>query len=107
MNNLNKNPRKSYIPKRRESDDKNAVAFFFFEKKKKYNNEVVYHKIPWKAVPGKPDARSLGINSKGTVQSVFAASSKYREKQGPLLGKIQVKVPHQSPYVMKFEHKSH
>ena len=35
----------------------------------------------WKTVPGKPDAKSLGTNSKSTVQSVNATSSKHPGKQ--------------------------
>ena len=32
-------------------------------------------------VPGKPDAKSLGIDSKSTVHSVYATSSKYRRRE--------------------------
>ena len=43
-------------------------------------------------VSGKPEAESIGINSTGTVPTVYATSSK-----------IQEKIPHQRrPYAMKF-----
>ena len=58
-------------------------------------------------VPGKPDAKSLGINSKSTVHPVHATSREYPGK-GPSLGKLRVKHPHQrSHYAMKFEDLSH
>ena len=47
--------------------------------------------------------KSLGTDSKSTIHSVYATSS----KKGPSLGTIQVKNPHQrSPYAMKFEDRS-
>ena len=56
----------------------------------------------------KPDAKSLGINSKSTVHSVHATSCKYPGKQRTIAGKIQVKPQHQrSPYAVKFEDRSH
>ena len=59
-------------------------------------------------VPGKPDAKSLGIDSKGTVHSAYATSSKYPGKERTIAWNIQVKPPHQrSPYAMKFEDQSH
>ena len=46
----------------------------------------------------------LGPTSTSTIHPVYAASSKYPENNGPSLGKIQLKLPHQrSPYAMKFE----
>ena len=58
--------------------------------------------------PGKPDAKSLGINSKSTVhQSTPRQASIRKKKKGPLLGKVQVKILHQrSPYAVKFEDRS-
>ena len=77
----------------RESDDKNAVALV----KSVHHNWVVYHKIHGctrfskrQTVPGKPDAKSLGIDSISTVHSRLRHAS-IREKKGPSLGKIQVK----------------
>ena len=58
-------------------------------------------------VPGKPDAKSLGIDSKSTVHSVYATSSRYPGKERTVAWKLQVKHPHQrSPYAMKFEDRS-
>ena len=57
----------------------------------------------------KPDAESIGTDSKNTIHSVYATSSKYsgKEKKGPSVGKTQVKNPHQrSPHAMKFENRS-
>ena len=56
-----------------------------------------------------PDAKSLGTNSKRVLftESTLRHAST-REKKGPSLGKINVKVPRQrSPCVMKFEDRSH
>ena len=54
--------------------------------------------------PGKSNAKTLGTNSKSTIQSVDARQASVREKKGPSLGKRQVKHPHQrSPYAIKFE----
>ena len=54
-------------------------------------------------VPEKPDAKSLGTNSKSTIHPVYATASKYPGKNsGPSLGKIQVKHLHQrSPNAFK------
>ena len=72
----NKKPKKSYFPKRRESDDKS----------------VVYHKIQihwflkveslWKT-----DAESLGNNLKSTIHMVNATSSEYPGKERTIVGK--------------------
>ena len=52
---------------------------------------------------GNPMQKSLGTDSKSTIHSVYATSS----KKGPSLGTIQVRNPHQrSPYAMKFEDRS-
>ena len=56
--------------------------------------------------PGKPDAKSLGINSKSTVRKVYATSSKYPGKERTIAWKNTN--PHQrSPYAVKFEDRSH
>ena len=56
----------------------------------------------------KPDAKSLGTDSKNTIHSVYATSSKYPGKERTIAWKIQVKNPHQrSHYSMKFEDRSH
>ena len=61
-----------------------------------------------KTVLWKPGAISLGTNSKNTIHSVYATSSKYAGKQGPSLGKNRLKNPHQrSPCAMKFDNRSH
>ena len=110
MGNQTKSKKKSYHShKRRESDDKNAVAIVKFVpiglRLARLGN-IGFSK--WKTVPGKPDAKSLGIDSKSTVLSVYATSSKYAGKKGPSIGKIQVKNPHQrDPYARKFEDRSH
>ena len=59
-------------------------------------------------VPEKP-AKSLGINSKSTVHSVYATSSKYPGKERTISWKnTSQKNPHQrSPYAMEFEDRSH
>ena len=52
--------------------------------------------------------KSLGTDSKNTIHSVYATSSKYPGKTGPSLGKINVKHPPQrSPYAIKIEDRSH
>ena len=104
-----KKPKKSYFPKRRESDDKNAVA-------------IVKTVSQLGCVLQDSDALvSQGRRSRGNpmqkvlepiqrvrfTQSTLRQAS-IREKKGPSLGKIDVKVLHQrSPYAMKFEDRSH
>ena len=52
----------------------------------------------WKVLE-KPDVESLGTNSKGTIYQVYATSCEYLGKERAIVGKINVKVPHQrSPY---------
>ena len=66
-----------YSHKRRESDDR-------------------------KTVPGKPDAKSFGINRKVRFTQSTQLQASIREKKGPSLGQIQVKPQHQrSPYAIK------
>ena len=59
-------------------------------------------------VPGKTDAKSLAIDSKSTVHSVYTTSSKYPGKERTIALKIQVKNRHQRrPNAMKFKDGSH
>ena len=52
----------------------------------------------------KPDAESLGTNSKSTVHKVYASSSEYQGIERTIVEKINVKVPHQRiPHALKFE----
>ena len=105
----NKKPKKSYFPKRRESDDKNAVA-------------IVKTVSQLGCVSQDSDALvSQGGKSRGNpTQKVLEPTQRVRftksrlrqastrEKKGPSLGKIQVKSPHQrSHHAMKFEDPSH
>ena len=60
-----------------------------------------------KTVLEKPDAKSLGIDSKSTIHLVYAASSKYPGKERTIARKNLVKNSHQrSPQAMKFEDSS-
>ena len=62
----------------------------------------------WWKVSGKPDAKSLGTNSKGTIHEVYATSSEYPGKERTIVGKINAEAPHQrSHHAMKFEDRSH
>ena len=75
----NKKPKKGYYsPKRIESEDKNAVAIVKTVSQigcvSQDSESLVSQR--GKTSPGKPDAKSLGTNSKSTVHSVYAASSK-------------------------------
>ena len=83
MTNQNKKPKKSNIPKRRESDDKNAVA-------------IVKSVSQMGCVSQDSDAlvstaESLGINSgttsKGTIHKVYATSCAYPGKERTIDGK--------------------
>ena len=94
----NKKPKKGdYSHKRRESDNKNAVAIV------KIVPQLGCVSQDSEAFAGKTDAKSLGTDSKSTIHSVYATSSK-----GPSLGQKEVTHPHQrSPYAMKREDWSH
>ena len=109
INNRLKKPKKSNIPKRRESDDKNVVA-------------IVKSVSQLCCVSQDSDALvSQGRKSRGNpMQKVLEPTQRvrftestlryasFREKKGPSLGKINVKFRHQrSPYSMKFEDRSH
>ena len=89
-------PRKSNIPKRRESDDKNAVAIL--------KSVCECTRFQGGKSRGKPDAESLGTTSKGTIHQVYATPSEYPGKRKDHRWEKNVKVPHQrSSYALKFE----
>ena len=75
----NKQPKKSYFPKRRESDDKSAVAIVKTVPQlgcvshDSEPSELTKRMKYWE----KPEAKSFGINSTGTIHTVYATSSKY------------------------------
>ena len=74
-------PKKSNIPKRRESDGKNAVAVVKSVSHlgcESQDSDALVESL------GKPDAESLGTNSKGTIHKVYAASCEY---SGTIVGK--------------------
>ena len=103
MNGQIKNRKKSNIPKRRESDDNNAVA-------------AVKSVSQLGCVSQDSDALvSQGRMSRGNPMQIVLAPiqrvrftrstlrhASIREKKGPTLGNINVKVPHpRSPYAVK------
>ena len=108
----NKKPKKGYYsPKRKENDDKNAVANVKTVSQLgcvSQDSEALASQSG-KQSQVKPDAKSLGTDSKNTIHEVYATSSEYiQDQKGPSLGKIQVKHPLQrSPNAMKFEDRSH
>ena len=111
MNNQTKRPKKgNYSHKRRESNDKNAVAIVKIVPQLGLRlarlGSIGFSK--WKTVPGKPDAKSFGINSKSTVHSVYATSSKYPGKERTIAWKntSQTSTSAKSPYAMTFEDRS-
>ena len=72
----NKKPKTVYYShKRRESDDKNAVTIVKIVPRL---GSIGFLKE--ENSPGKPDAKSLGTDSKNTIHSVYATSSKYPGK---------------------------
>ena len=93
----NKRPKKGYLPKRRESEDQSRCGYC----EKRFTVGLSITRLGCtrfsrnRRVSGKPDAGSLGTKSKGTIHSVHATSSKYPGKERTIVGKIQVKVPHQ------------
>ena len=89
IKNQTKNQRKTTDPqKKRESDDKNALAVV-----KLYHNWVASRKtrMRWFFKEanslGKPDAKNLRINSKGTIHEVYTTSSEYPGKERTIVGK--------------------
>ena len=82
MNNQKKKPKKSYFPKKRESDDKNPVSVV----KSVTQLGCVSHDSDafvsqGRKVSGNPDAESLGTNSKSTIHQVYATSCVYPGKE--------------------------
>ena len=52
--------------------------------------------------------RIIGTDSKNTIHSIYATSSKYPGKERTIAWKNEVKKPHhRSPFAMKFEDQSH
>ena len=94
----NQKPKKDYYTqKRRESDDKNAVAVVKivpqFVCVLQDSNALVAQR--GKQFRGNPMQKGLGSSRKVRFTHFYAMSSKYPEKKGPSLGKIQVKLQHQ------------
>ena len=112
MNKQTKSQRKAITPtKRRENDDNNAVAIVKIVPQlgcvSQDSDALVSQR--GKQFRGNPMQKSLGINSKSTVHSVYATSSKYLSgKSKDHRWKKTKVVPRQrSPYAMKFEERSH
>ena len=105
----NEKPKKGHFPKRRESDDKNAVAVV----KSVSQLGCVSQDSDALVSQGRMSRRNPLQKVLERIQRVrFTMSTlrhaSIREKKGPSLEKINVKVPHQrSPYAMKFEDRSH
>ena len=78
----NKKPRMSDFPKRRESDDKNAVAIVKSVSQLSClsQDSDALGFLKEQTVSEKPKAKSFGIDSKSTVHTVYATSSKYPRK---------------------------
>ena len=99
-----KSQKKSYFPKRTRSDDKNAVAIV--------KKCCVSQDSDALVSQGRKSRRSPMQKVLEPIQRVrFTKSTlgqaSIREKKGPLLGKMNVEVPHQrSPFAMKFEYRS-
>ena len=87
MHNQIKSREKSYFPKRRESDDKNAVAIVKSVSQLGCVSQDSDALVSQGKVLGKPDAESLGTNSKGTVHSVHATSCECSGKERTIVGK--------------------
>ena len=99
----NKKRKKGYYShKRRESDDKNAVAIVKIVPQLGCVSQDSEALVSQRGKqPQRNPMQSLGTDSKNTIHSVYATSSKYK---GSSLGQIQVKNPHQrSPYAMTLE----
>ena len=57
-----------------------------------------------KTASGKPNGKSLGIDSIVRCTQSALRQARIRENKGPSIGQIQVEIPHQrSPYAMKFD----
>ena len=109
MNNQIKKPKKSYFPKRRESDDKNAVAIVKTVSQLgcvSQDSEALVSQ--GRKSRGNPTQKVLEPTQRVRFTKSRLRQASIREKKGPSLGKIQVKSPHQrSPHAMKFEDPSH
>ena len=108
MNNQIKKPKKSKFPRRRDSDNKNAVAF---AKSVSQLGCVSQDSDALVSLGRKSrrklDAESLGSNSKGTINQVYARSCEYPGKERTIVEKTSVKVLHRrSPNAIKFEDRS-
>ena len=85
----NKSRRKSYFPRRRESDDQNAVAFV----KKCFTIGVVYHKtqmhrfLKVESLGRETRCRKSWKHSKRTIHEVYTTSSEYPGKERTIVGK--------------------
>ena len=101
MNNQIKNRKKSHFPKRRECDDKNAVAVT------KSVSQLVCVSDALVSQNRKSRRNPMQIVLEPIQRVRFTKSnaslSEYPGKERTIVGKINVKVPHQrSPYAMKF-----
>ena len=108
MNNQVKR-RKSYFPKRRESDDKNAVAIVKSVSELGCVSQDSHALVPQCRKSRKNPMQKVlePIHRVRFTKSTLRQAST-REKKEPSLGKINVKVPHQrSPHATKFEDRSH
>ena len=107
----NKKPKiNDHSQKKRESDDKNAVAISKIVTQMgcvSQDSELLDFQRGKQAL-GNPMQKVLEpIQRVRFTQSTLRQAS-IRQKKGPSLGKINVKVPHQrSPYAMNFEDRSH
>ena len=102
-----KKPKKRYSPKRKESNDKNAVAIVTRVSQLGCVRKIQMHSFLKVESLGETRCRKSWNQFKG-YDSQSLRYVMRREKKGPSLGKINVKVPHQrSPYAVKFEDRSH
>ena len=93
MNNQTKSQRKATIPIKEVRATTRMLSVGFSKRQ---------------TVPRKPDAQSLGTDSKSRFTQSTLHQASIREKKGPSLGIIQVKHLHQcSPHAMKFEDPSY
>ena len=101
---------KAASQERRESDDKNAVAIVKSVSQLgcvSQDSEALVSQRGEQS-RGNPMQKVLGSIRKVRFTQSALRQASMREKKGPSLGKISVKVPHQrSPHAMKFEDRSH
>ena len=100
----NKKPKKSHIPKRRGSDDKNAVATVRSVSQLSCVSQDSDALVsPGRKSRGNPMQKVLEPIQRVRFTKSTPRHASIREKKGPSLGKINVKVPRQrSPFAMKF-----